>query len=195
MYVSGSVHKWGCACLCAGVRLRALAPVCVRLRVCYLYRESPLSLCTLSSAELGWASKTNPMVGFFAKKIKKIRWNSFGWAFFKLNGEKRKRNALGGNKDSIINVLDCLVQLLFFSPSCNCWSLCVGFFLFFFLFLFCFTPTPLILHFVEKSGFKCHFPYIDMGDVCPPVKLGFRIFFHPPAFIHEMQSLDVWYKL
>ena len=43
MYVSGSVHKWGCVCLCAGVRLRALAAACVRLRVCYLYRESPLS--------------------------------------------------------------------------------------------------------------------------------------------------------
>jgi len=70
-------------------------PVCVGLRVCYLYRESPLSLslslsrslalplalslslslCTLSSAELGWASITNLMVGFIAKKI---RWNSFG---------------------------------------------------------------------------------------------------------------------
>lgn len=75
MYVSGSVHKWVCVCLCAGVRLRALAAACVSLRVCYLYRESPLfSLSlrpsfylSLSSAELGWASITNPMVGSVAK--------------------------------------------------------------------------------------------------------------------------------
>lgn len=81
MYVSGSVHKWDCVCLYAGVRLRALAAVCVSLRVCYLYRESPLSLSlspspflslslhSLSSAELGWASITNLMVGFHCKKI------------------------------------------------------------------------------------------------------------------------------
>lgn len=76
MYVSGSVHKWDRARLCAGVRLRAPAAACVSLRVCYLYRESPLSrslslpasLClSPSSAESGWASITNTMVGFVAK--------------------------------------------------------------------------------------------------------------------------------
>lgn len=80
MYVSGSVHKWDCVCLCAGVRLRALAAACVSLRVCCLYRESPLfslslrlSLSlSLSSAELGWASITNLMVGFVAKKSAQI---------------------------------------------------------------------------------------------------------------------------
>lgn len=53
MYVSGSLHKWDCVCLCAGVRLRALAAACVSLRVCYLYRESPLfSLCLRLSLSL-----------------------------------------------------------------------------------------------------------------------------------------------
>lgn len=178
------------------------APVCARAsvraspRVLSLPRISPLSLHS-QLCRVGVGVKNKPDGRFLCKKkFKKIRWNSFGWAFFKLNGGKRKSNALGGNKDSIINVLDYLVQLLFFSPSCNCWSLCVGFFLSFFLFLFCFTPTPLILHFVEKSGFKCHFPYIDTGDVCPPVKLGFRIFFHPPLSFMKCNRLmsDINYK-
>lgn len=176
-------------------RAPACARACVRAspRVLSLPRISPLSLHS-QLCRVGVGVKNKPDGRFLCKK--KIRWNSFGWAFFKLNGEKRKRNALGGNKDSIINVLDCLVQLLFFSPSCNCWSLCVGFYILFFLFLSCFTPTPLILHFVEKSGFKCHFPYIDMGDVCPPVKLGFRIFFHPPLSFMKCNRLmsDINYK-
>lgn len=67
MYVSGSVHKWGCACLCAGVRLRALAPVCVRLRVCYLYRESPLSLHS-QLCRVGVGVKNKPDGRFLCKK-------------------------------------------------------------------------------------------------------------------------------
>lgn len=79
MYVSGSVHKWDCVCLCAGVRLRALAAACVSLRVCYLYRESPLSLSlslpvrlglSPSSAELGWALKPDGRLRC-KKKLKK----------------------------------------------------------------------------------------------------------------------------
>lgn len=68
MYVSGSVHKWDCVCLCAGVRLRALAAACVSLRVCYLCRESPLPLSPPAAVSLpalqSWGGRQNLMVGF-----------------------------------------------------------------------------------------------------------------------------------
>lgn len=72
MYVSGSVHKWGYMRLFRGVRQRARAPVCVRLRVCYLYRESPslsLSLSVHSQlCRVGVGVNNKPDGRFYCKK-------------------------------------------------------------------------------------------------------------------------------
>lgn len=121
MYVSGSVHKWGCVCLCAGVHQRALAPVCVRLRVCYLYRESPLSLslslslCT-QLCRVGVGVKNKPDGRFLCKKKNPMKFFQIGLFNLTKINLKYIINALGENKDSINNLLDCLVQLLFFLP-------------------------------------------------------------------------------
>lgn len=85
-------------------RAPACARSCVREypRVLSLPRISPLSLslslCTLSSAELGWASITNLMVGFIAK----IRSNSFGRPIYLTKKKKHSKEI----RFPINNILD-----------------------------------------------------------------------------------------